>query len=76
MFWDSRASYDVNIQQFSTPSHYLNGASPVLNKVTALLPNALEAEVLLPMVNHLKMRGMPGENEIANALDENVTFTM
>lgn len=70
MFWDSRVRYDPDLKQFSTPSEYLNGAEPSLSNVTAELPNALSAQVLFPMVDHLEMKGMPGENEIADAADE------
>lgn len=70
MFWDSRVNYDAKSKQFSTPSEFLNGSNPSLSNVTALLPNALAAQVLFPMVDHLEMKGQAGENEIADASDE------
>jgi len=70
MFWDNRVSYDPNLKQFTTPSQYLNGSDPVLSNITAVLPNALASQVLFPMQDRLEMRGMPGENEVADAADE------
>ncbi len=70
MFWDSRVSYDAALKQFTTPSIYLNGTNPSLSNVTAVLPNALAAQALFPMADRNEMRGMPGENEIADTQDE------
>lgn len=67
MFWDGRVHYNPFTKVFSTPEEALNGANPKAIEITSVLKSALAAQALFPMVNSAEMKGLPGENEVADA---------
>jgi cytochrome c peroxidase len=69
MFWDSRVSRDPRTGELATPESGLNGAAPALSGVAAPLDSALAAQAMFPVTSREEMRGQPGDNEIADAVD-------
>ena len=67
MFWDGRVSFRDGILR--TPEPRLNGANPEAAHVANVLSNALEAQVIFPILSREEMRGWPGENELADESD-------
>lgn len=69
MFWDGRVSFDPKSKTFTTPEASLNGARPLLQKVTAVMTHASSAQALFPMLSPEEMLGESGDNEIASLSD-------
>lgn len=67
MFWDGRVSYDPIKKVFTTPEPALNGEFPERSDITNVMSSALASQSLFPLVNSIEMKGVEGENEIANA---------
>jgi cytochrome c peroxidase len=70
MFWDSRVSLrggGGGPPTLLTPEPALNGARPEATEIVALLDTALAAQALFPLTSAAEMRGLAGENEIADA---------
>lgn len=63
MFWDGRVSFDPLAKTFVTPVK-------LRPEVEKTLKSALAAQALFPLVDHGEMRGLPGSNPIADALDD------
>lgn len=70
LFRDGRVSYDAATGIYTTPEPALNGATPARADITKVLDGALSAQTLFPLANRDEMRGQPGENELADARDE------
>lgn len=69
LFRDGRVSYDPTTGIYTTPESALNGANPARADITAVLDGALSAQTLFPLASPDEMRGHPGENELADASD-------
>jgi cytochrome c peroxidase len=67
MFWDGRVHFDSKKKIFTTPEPALNGESPERPEITSVMTSALAAQALFPLVSAIEMKGVEGENEIANA---------
>lgn len=57
MFWDARVYYIEDDHIFQTPEPLLNGSMPALKYITDVFKNALDAQVLFPMVSADEMLG-------------------
>lgn len=67
MFWDGRVHFDPKKRIFMTPEPALNGESPARSDITSVMTSALAAQAIFPLVSSTEMKGLEGENEIANA---------
>lgn len=70
MFWDSRVRMQGGPGQprvLQTPEPALNGPNPIAGEIAGLLDTALAAQALFPLLSQAEMRGVAGENEIADA---------
>lgn len=67
MFWDGRVHYNPKTRSFNTPEPALNGESPLRSDITNVMSSALAAQAIFPLVNPVEMKGLEGENEIADA---------
>ncbi len=65
MFWDGRVSYDPKLKTFHTPEPGLNGISPDLSHITAVMEHSSSAQALFPMITAEEMLGRAEDNEIA-----------
>lgn len=65
LFWDGRVSMNSS-GHFLTPEAGLNGVSPSLSSITAVLTSALDAQALFPIVDSDEMMGGAG-NDISDA---------
>ncbi len=66
LFWDGRVSQRQN-GDLVTPEPALNGPAPAAAAIVAQLPTALAAQAMFPVTSSEEMRGLPGENELADA---------
>ena len=69
MFWDSRVSRDPVTGELTTPEPALNGVLPAALDIAAQLDSPLAAQAMFPVTSHDEMRGLPGSNYFANAVD-------
>lgn len=67
MFWDGRVHFDSKKKIFTTPEPALNGESPEHPEITSVMTSALAAQAIFPLVSAIEMKGIEGENEIADA---------
>lgn len=67
MFWDGRVHYDNEKKIFVTPEENLNGDNPKYNYIAKVLDSALAAQTIFPIMSNEEMKGDKGENEIADA---------
>jgi cytochrome c peroxidase len=71
MFWDGRVHFNVSDQTFTTPEMSFNGVDPKSKEIVNVLlksdQRALAAQALFPLVSREEMRGLEGDNEIADA---------
>ena len=74
MFWDSRVSRDPVTGALSTPEDKLNGSPSQLPDITAHLDSALAAQAMFPVTSREEMRGHPGDNEVADAPDNEAVW--
>ncbi len=74
MFWDSRIRFDEATGVFHTPEPGLNGTSPSMAGLVEPLDGALAAQAMFPVTSRDEMRGEPGENELANASDNEAVW--
>ena len=66
MFWDLRVRRQNN-GNLQTPEPALNGPAPLAAAIKAELTSALAAQAIFPLTSNEEMRGMPGDNELADA---------
>ena len=69
MFWDSRVARRDD-GTLATPDPALNGPAPAAAQIVSELTTALAAQAMFPVASPDEMRGQPGENEIADAVDD------
>jgi len=69
--WDGRIAVDYLEKQtvLYTPEPLINGHKPVEKNITKQINSLAAAQALFPVTSRHEMRGQPGENEIANALN-------
>jgi len=74
MFWDSRVRRDSATGILTTPEPSLNGGTPARPDMTRELTSALAAQAMFPVTSRAEMRGDPGENELADAADNQAVW--
>lgn len=74
MFWDSRVRRDDATGVLTTPEPVLNGTTPARPDLTAQLTSALAAQAMFPVTSSAEMRGDPGENELADAANNEAVW--
>ena len=66
LFWDGRGTQRQD-GTLVTPEPALNGRTPAAAAIVAQLPTALAAQAMFPVTASDEMRGLPGDNELADA---------
>ncbi|MGH1467600.1 MAG: cytochrome-c peroxidase [Bdellovibrionales bacterium] len=67
--WDGRIAIDPIKGWLKTPEPKINGEKPEASKLASQIRNVAAAQALFPVTSHHEMRGLKGENEIADAED-------
>ncbi len=67
--WDGRIALDRFSKELKTPEPKLNGKSPKLKHIASELKTLAAVQAMFPVTSHHEMRGDFGENEIADAKD-------
>lgn len=75
-FWDGRVEYIPRLYIYETPSAGLNGDYPEDYEISDALTGALAAQALFPLLSHEEMRGLPGENELADAKTDREVWSL
>ncbi len=76
LMWDGRIARNPENGELHTPEEGLNGPLPRYPEITTLLPTALAAQVLFPLVSAEEMAGQSGSNEVADAPDNFSKWTL
>lgn len=74
LFWDGRVARDPATGALTTPVAALNGTSPTRPDLAGPLGSALAAQAMFPPTSPDEMRGQPGENELADAANEEAVW--
>jgi cytochrome c peroxidase len=65
--WDGRIAMDPIRGWLKTPEPRLNGEKPEASKIVKQIKTVAAAQALFPVTSHHEMRGLKGQNEIADA---------